>query len=441
MSKKILLGSVAAASLLGACKWTEFDDLADSTWVESTQKPDSDSANWGVAVARIKRTGEGGRLAVIGASQALYSEVVFSPTGGSSVADGAFNLNKQFGIGNVEAQPIHLADPATDENVLITRSGSASIAVIRGIAGTIDVKQVFEPERPDAATFLVAPSIDGAAGVQISQPIVAQDDKVFGAFYAPPENPFRQVKCRLTDANGAVNVRGLGAVRGLDPADATKASDDLVVLSSTGKLYIYDGGVFNGARGGAACPDATPGDDDNTGTALPFPDYAQGFDLGLTFTPVAGAQILVFDRQFALIQAHDDSGKSYLGLVDLAAAANVSSPDTRDGLKTIATAVVGTTRYVAAGYPRQLVDGTEAGQVMLFKVETARGGIATTPEVTLHDAQLENNQAFGRALTFMPFSCTNEPCDNNNVLVVGADNELFTYFRLDPIYGDRRAGR
>ena len=33
------LAAIAAATL-GACKWTEFDDLENETWVSSTQKPE-----------------------------------------------------------------------------------------------------------------------------------------------------------------------------------------------------------------------------------------------------------------------------------------------------------------------------------------------------------------------------------------------------------------
>ena len=34
-----MLFLAAGAAALGACKWTEFDDLQNETWVGSTEKP------------------------------------------------------------------------------------------------------------------------------------------------------------------------------------------------------------------------------------------------------------------------------------------------------------------------------------------------------------------------------------------------------------------
>ena len=436
--KTYLLLAALGATIIPACKWTDFDDLSDSTWVNATEKPDSDSANWGVAIQRGKRSGEA-RLVVIGASEALYSEMNYTANGGVSVADGRLNLNNQFGIGNVDNQPLLLADPATDEVALVTKSGSASIAVLRGLAGNITVHQVFGPERPDAAAYMIAPGLDGAAAAQTSQPIVAQDDKVFGTFFTPPTG-FQQVKCKLVDTTGttSVNVRALGAIRGLDPANAAKATDDVIVWSATGKLFLYDGGVFNGTRAAATpitgpCPDLTPTDTDNTGTAKPLLGF-DSLDPGIGFAPSATSQIFVIDNQFLLLQGHDDtSGKGFLALYDLKNKVAVGAPHTEDRLRIADTFSTGTTRYVAAGYPNNVVDGTNAGQVLVYKVDTATG-IAAAPDVTLSDASPESNQAFGRGVAILPFN-------GKPILAVAADNEVFTYFRLDPLYAETRQGR
>jgi len=49
-------------------------------------------------------------------------------------------------------------------------------------------------------------------------------------------------------------------------------------------------------------------------------------------------------------------------------------------------------------------------------------GIDETPAMTLHDAQPEADQVFGRTVAITPFN-------GNNVIAVGADNEVFLYFR------------
>ena len=48
---------VLAAGSLSACKWIEFDDLQNQTWVTSTQKPDVTSIDYGVAMRAVSETG------------------------------------------------------------------------------------------------------------------------------------------------------------------------------------------------------------------------------------------------------------------------------------------------------------------------------------------------------------------------------------------------
>src|SRR5689334_22477882 len=119
----LALGALAAST--AACKWTEFDDLSDETWVSSTEKPNVKSTNYGVAIQRGNKTGTEGRLAVIGAGQATFSELVFDANGDSKLAATALELNNQFGIGNLDAQPILLADPASDDIALVINGGGS----------------------------------------------------------------------------------------------------------------------------------------------------------------------------------------------------------------------------------------------------------------------------------------------------------------------------
>ena len=81
-----------AASLAAGCKWTDFDDLADETWVHSTEKPDVRSSDYGVAIQRGARSGNGGRLVVIGAGAPTFSELTYSPEGESSLPPTALEL-------------------------------------------------------------------------------------------------------------------------------------------------------------------------------------------------------------------------------------------------------------------------------------------------------------------------------------------------------------
>jgi len=425
----ILAGAATLGSSLGACKWTDFDDLKDEAWVTATPKPDNGSTNWAVAIAPGKRTtgpNDGGKLAVIGTAESIYNEIEYTATGGSKIAGNQQELNNQFGIGNLEPQPILLADPTTDDIALVTKSGTQQVVVLRGTSGDLNPHQVFGPDSADAATYMIAPAVDGGATPQPAQPLVASQDKVYGTFYSPPEQPFQQPKCQLVDGATPVQVRALGTVR-LAPANLT---DDVVVWSSTGNLYIYAGGVFDGARAPTVCPDLSPADTDNTGTAAPGALLAGPFAVG--FTPSVGSQIHVFGGHFAILQGHNDSTGGFLALVDLATMTLVGPPHTEDGLKTATMFELGGVPHVVAGYPLAVVDGVTSGQVLVFKLDTA-SGISASPIETLHDAQPDDSQTFGRAVTVFQFN-------GKPVIAVAADNEAFAYFRLNS-YADTRQGR
>jgi len=398
--------------LLGACKWTDFDDIADAAWVVSTEKPDNDSANWAVAIQRVQRAGGGATLAVVGATETLYSEISYDGSGNDKVG-AEQNLAQMFAIGNLDAQPLLVADPTQDQVALVTKSGAASIAVLSGAAGQLTVHSVFGPERPDAATFIVAPGLDANPTPQPSQTLVAQDDTVFGTFFVNPPNP--QPKCHLIANATAVNVRALAAVRLV----AANTTDDVVVWGADGKLFIFAGGIFDGDRGNGACP-----------AEMSAPPLAGPLDV--PFMPGAGSQIFVFDH-FAVLAGHADNGGSFLTLVDLATMTMVGAPHTESGLKTASLMDLNGQKLVLAGYPTNVVDGTIAGEVLVFPVDTATG-LGASPRATLHDAQPESNQSFGRGVAALPYNGT-------QVIAVAADNEVFTYFRLDPLYADTRQGR
>ncbi len=412
------LGAFAVVASSG-CKWSEFDDLESAAWVESTEKPDNDSANWAVAIQRGQRAGTGGKLAVLGASQALYNELVYTSTGDVSVATNELELNSQFGLGNIEPDPIFLADPASDDVAFVTSGGSASITVLRGPSGQLTPHQLFGPGRPDAATYMVAPNLDDAAGVQASQTLVAQDDRVFGTFFGTVPNP--QPRCKLTAGATPINVRGLGAVR-----QVGKDYDDVVVWTATGDLYLWDGGIFNGARS-SRCPDPTPADGDNTGTSV----APLAGPVASGFSPGTGAQILTFGS-FAVLQGHTDAGDGFLQVIELATLATVGAPRTDRLLRTATVFELAGKHHVVAGYPNAIIDGTNGGQALVFEISTT-SGINPAPMLQLYDAQPESNQQFGRAVAVMPF-------DGKPVIVIAADNEIFTYFRTN-LYPDARSGR
>ncbi len=433
MRTTLFITGCALLSTGVGCNWTTFDDLEKDTWVSSTDKPNGDSTDYGVAIQRGQRGSNGGKLVVIGAGQAQYTELVYAANGDSDLAPTALKLNTQFGIGNLDQQPILIADPTStsDEVSLIVNSGGQSIAVLTGTGGLL-AHQVFGPEQPDAATYMVPPPrADQPALPTPAQVLVGSVDTLYGAFVANVPNP--QTKCQVVDeAASVINVRGLGATR-----VTSTTYDDVVVWgsvgSTAGKLLVYPGSVFNGNAPVGTCAAGVQG------------PLAGATPATTPFVPAKGSQIVMVDATHFLAVGHKDLGnaESFLGFYTIDPTGTITStgaPVTLPELRTAAVLTVGTKKYVIAGYPTAIVENVKAGRVLVFPLDMT-AGIDATPAAQLYDSQPEDNQQFGRAVTAMPFN-------GDEVVAVAADNEIFVYFELGPsastppmgtIYGDKRA--
>ena len=423
----------AAAAVLtchGGCNWTEFDDLAKDTWVDSTGKPDVKSADYGVAIQRgadASESMQGGTLAVIGAGPGSYSELAYSAAGAASLRATSLQLAAQ-GIMTLDSPPIFLASPTSSEVALITTGDNSSIVVATG-SHTLLVRQLFtantnlgtgavKSTTPDAATYMRPAAFPGGDANPGPAPIVAVGDVVMGTIYMLPMNT-QQPACKLADGANPIQVRALGAV----PNATTSTIDDLLVWNGAdGKLLRYDGSVFNG------CTMKPPIASTSTANTP-------------AFTPGHGSQILKISDNRVLLQGHKDVPQgdgSFLQVYDVQTMAPVGNPVTMPGLRSAAILALGAESYVLAGYPTASVDGKSAGQVLVYKL-TGDGIDSSKPAATLRDAQPENNQQFGRSVAALPFNDT-------QVIAVAADNEIFVYFRANQtdgpaLYNETRQGR
>jgi hypothetical protein len=415
MSRSLGTGGAALVALTalifaplagGGCNWTEFDDLETETWVTSTGAPENASTSWGVAIARVSRSGQPARLAVLGASEPTYNDLLISADGSYEVTS-ELEINPQFVTGNLPISPILLANPDGDDAALVTGVTDGRITVIRSIAGQLSQLLVNKATmQPSAATYLRPPTGE-------TQIVVAQGNTVFGVPFAPPPG-FDQQKCLLRDGAGAdVVARALGAYR-------AGASDNLIALSESGKLALYTGGpAFVGCGTGAITP---------IGNRV--------LDIGLTGI-VTGSQIVSFvdgTTAYFLLQANGDGARSHLGLYKIEAdvITAVGAPRTDPGVRSATLLSAGGKRYAVAGYPTDLVEGVAAGQVRAFELSTATG-LAATPAMTLSDADPEERQLFGRGVVALPFGAS-------TILAVAAENDVFLYFRT-ALYNETRQGR
>lgn len=403
MRTQMLLVPVLAATALAGCKWTEFDDLAGETWVGSTEKPGVKSSDYGVAIQRGTLTSaSGGTLVVIGAGQPTYSQLVYGAKGDSKLASNSLELNSQFGIGTLDAQPIVLADPMSDNTALIVNGGGSQILALIG-KDQLDHFDVFvTPSTVDAATYVQPPPRADNGQSQPPRPLVASGDVVLGVTLTPQPTmagSSMHTSCKLVDGVTAITPRALGAWR-------NGMYDDILAWGAGGKLYRYAPTAFNGC---AAPLTATLSHD--TG-----------------FMPGHGSQILPIDANRVLLQGHhDNDDAALLQVYDastlMPSGGSVSLPK----LRTATILDTGMDKYVVAGYPTEIVDGKTAGQVKVFKLMDG-GGIESTPSAILNDAQPEDNQTFGRAVAVMPFN-------GKQVIAVAADNEIFVYFRANLVSG------
>lgn len=386
----------------GACNWTEFDNLADETWVSSTEKPDIKSSDYGIAIQRGARAGDGGRLVVLGAGTASYSELVYTSQGESSFPPTAVGLQELYGIPNIGQQPILIADPTNDNTSLIVTSDNG-IAILTGAQGMLKVYQVFNQSAPDSGTYMLAP------GQAAPQPLVAVGDVVFGAVLPTLPTGTPQPSCKLVDSTAPttkLHIRALGVFR-------NGATDDVLAWDESGKLYKYPASVFNGCT----------------------PSANQIAAVDAMFSPDQGSQILAVDANTVLLQGHRGEMGS-LRLINAMTMTAIGPASALPSLRTAAILDVSGTRYVIAGAPAAIVDGkTAAGQVTVLRI----GATGLEVVATLNDAQPDANQSFGRGVAAMPFN-------GKQVIAVAADNEIFVYFRANlasgaALYDETRQGR
>jgi len=419
---------VLAASSLGACKWTEFDDLENQTWVGSTEKPNVKSTGYGVAIQRGddgSESGSSGTLAVIGAGPGTYSELLYNQAGASSLKPNNLALADQGIMTLAPSPPFFLASPASAEVALITTGDNGSIVVATG-THTLLVRQLFVntttlgntvtiSTTPDAAAYMQPGLFPGVTDPPGPEPLVASGDVVMGTVYALPTGS-KQPACKLIDGANPIQIRALGVV-------SNGATDDVLMWNGVdGKLLRYAGSVFNGC------------------TTQP-PMAATDTASSPAFVPGHGSQILTIDAARVLLQGQQDVAKGtagFLQVYDAATLTPVGNPVMLPGLAAAAILDTGDAKYVVAGYPTAIIDGKSAGQVVVFKI-SADGIDTSTPAATLHDAQPDANQSFGRSVTVMPFN-------GKQVIAVAANNEIFVYFRENPpgdtaLYDETRQGR
>jgi hypothetical protein len=361
-----------ATALLAGCNWTEFDDLADTTWVRSTDEPNIGSRNFGIAILGVSTSGQGGQLAVISDDTPDFSTIDYA-------ADGTDTVGQSLKLGQ------HRIAALTDPPLFAT-DGQGKIALAERSTTGGNTSVVYGPATGPAGVELATVASPDAVTFADADVVVAAGNTLYTI------QGSTQLECPSADM-------GFGA--------AAIASDGAYVF-----MWAKTGAFFAIPR--------------NELTQCPGGKFSGTGNLTTSLVPAAGARIHVVGN-FAVLTAHaPNSRMGQVITVNTSNPNNMTITDMLDveGLRS-STILIGNDSgriYVAVGVPDRAVGNVIAGQVDVYEVMPPEGMLQRTPALQLNDAKPESGQLFGRSVTAMTFNGT-------FILVVAAYNEVFAYYK------------
>lgn len=372
--RTILLGAVLAASALSGCKWSEFDQISDTTWAHSTEKPNIGSTNYAIAIVGVTTQSTGGQLAVLSNDTPNYSTLDYQADGSADVGP------------NPQKLGVHFIASLSDPPILVT-DGNGKVAVV---------------ER----------AIDAGNIAVVTGPATAVADKPFASMNTPDAATFAGANLVIAAANTFYSVADTGVPAACSASDASlKAA---AIASDGTTLFVWTtAGVFASVPVSALSPC-------NGGN---LPSFGSTFT-STGFMPAIGSKIHLLLAKYAVLVGHAQSGASQVIVVDTTTMTQVGTTLTiSDGVKGSATGGYGGAVYLALGMPTRSVNGLmSAGQVELYEIAPSTGMLSATPALALNDAQPESGQEFGHTVTTMKFN-------GQEILVVGAHSEVFAYYK------------
>jgi hypothetical protein len=417
-----------------ACDFTEFDSLANTTWAHATTKPSVSSSDWGIAMAPAAYSGSGGDLLVIGADPPTFANIEYTANGGTTLGPGAEDLNVETGQDAIPDQPILISDPSGASALVIAYENTSTL-VWGGTDPTKSsvVATIGGDNAPGGATFFegAGSALEIAvAGIGMKAGSTTSDNFHIVEFGQAPSS------CPALLADGSA----LDAVALAFVPPPLGSNGAFLAWNADGRVVMYEA-----ASAVATCSSTTA---NTTITAAQVAGtgsaWATGaLDLGLGFAPVQGQIALVPNsgsgHQLAILAGHTAPAPGTdLGdviVLDVTAGTIVGTP--MSGLNSLRGFAFGeladNNTYVALGFPLLDVSATaSAGQVQIFAFDTTTGisGAPVTEGGILSDAQPSDNELFGRSLAMTNFN-------GKQILVVGASNEIFSYYQTQ-IYGDTR---
>lgn len=396
LSFSLFLASTVGAA---ACDWREFDDISDTTWVESSGAPsDVDSSDYAVALAEAndEAASQTKQLAVISRSKLTLAFLEFDADGGTTVRQSiSLDANSGGPFDVLPQSPVYASDP---------RSGRVAIAANGKIA-------IGEPTR-NSLDVALAPNSSQSAGLTFltigsGTYVAAATER--GISLVDTASPTVTTPICTAPANLFNRFIALGTAR-------VGGVDQLVVWYENNGSHVN---TFTVALAGGNCT-LTPAGTVASGT-LSMPTRGD-------YPLIEGARIISVPGTELAAIADPTKGQVFLlGATGERLAQSFEAPS----VSSLDIGQLGSETYFFAGSASYNNAGkTDAGRVQATLY--SNGTLSTTPALTLHDAAPEANQRFGRAVAVIPFDSATAP-----IVVVGADDEMFTYFRTS-LYEERR---
>jgi hypothetical protein len=432
-------------TLCGACSWASFDNLAGETWVDSSGPPKgTDTTEFGanMAAGGLRPTAGGMQMLVVSRANPDISRLAYDTNGLVSQSDdGDVETTLTFTTFD-DLHPATVGEPGTS-NVAF------AITTQHGINSTdknVNTKIVFydasmsppllvgqiEPPSPDlAAPKITSGFVFGEVNGNTTNDVVAaRDDQVMIITDWNSSDP--KVDACVHDEPTSFSVA-------LGEFDSGNPGQELVLATgpkpgSTGmtKIKIFSPAAVLAYGGSGPAPDCFNGGFsvldtiDKTGDGVV--DLGKQMvvtDFGTTASPLP-----------AIIATAPVENKLYIFTGDHAANEIDVQPPAGAGEWGDSLAVGDLdgdgVPEVAIGAPKSTSGGvSDAGAVFVYKWN----GNGLDLAATLYDAQPQVEQHFGQSVAIVPYGTGMQ-----NVLVAGANNEVFTYFHIAGLYDDVRAG-
>jgi hypothetical protein len=423
-----------------ACSWSSFDELADQTWVDSAGDAEGVEPNDFLGVAAPGTTERNAVYVVLGHSTDSVGSYAFDTDGARAT------IGVEIRGGTTQFGPLDIAVIAGDPYSNVIGVGALSGAnndgdtkLVHFAADNVEtIVAQNDFNQPTGGSLDGALAVTGMAYARTSDDAGATTDVVLARAtqialvqdYASDGHTL--IACQ-PDQGGTLLVPSVAAGN----FDADAADDELVAVTNdeagaSPEILVFEGAtlqqawVDNGSNALAGCW--------NEPTRAPLARLA-----GVASDADFGKRLVVGDfdgdGDHDIVVSSPASNKAWLYQHDGALAFTSAMLDAPSDASGFGTALaVGDldgdgTDELLIGAPNTDVDGkTNAGSAYVYRWD----GAALAHELTLHDAQPEDEQRMGLSVAAVPWG------PSARVLVVGGVAEVFTYFRLDPLYDDVR---